>query len=281
MAVTTDFRSSRKKNKNPIAKLVQKQLPIVLPPIAAIAGFLIIWQILCPPGSKGLPGPLQVWNETLDPYITQPFFDNGGSDKGLGLHIFASLQRVAIGFSLSAIVGIGLGVLIGINKFFHRALDPAFQIMRTIAPLAWLPIAQAGFSDNARAAIFVIFITAIWPIIINTAEGVKNIPQDYRNVARVLRLPPKKYFLKILFPAAVPYIFTGLRIAIGLSWLAIVAAEMLMAGGVGIGSFIIDAFTSSLIAQIIVAVVYIGIIGFILDRLVGFIGSLLVTQEQK
>jgi nitrate/nitrite transport system permease protein len=281
MTATTQFRSSRKKNKNPVAKLLQKQLPIVLPPIVAIAGFLIIWQILCPAGSKGLPGPLQVWSETFDPYINQPFFDNGGIDKGLGWQILASLQRVGIGFSLSAIVGIGLGVLIGVNKFFHRALDPAFQVLRTISPLAWLPIAQTGFSDNPRAAIFVIFITAIWPIIINTAEGVKNIPQDYTNVARVLRLPPKKYFLKILFPAAVPYIFTGLRIAIGLSWLAIVAAEMLMAGEIGIGSFIINAFTSSLISQIIIAVVYIGIVGFALDRLVGFIGSLLVVQEHK
>ena len=139
-------------------------------------------------------------------------------------------------------------------------------------PLAWLPLSLAAFRDGEPSAIFVIFITAIWPIIINTAVGIRNIPSDYRNVARVLQLNGLEYFTKIMLPAAAPYIFTGLRIGIGLSWLAIVAAEMLI-GGVGIGFFIWDAWNSSLISDIILALIYVGIVGFVLDRIVAFIGN--------
>jgi nitrate/nitrite transport system permease protein len=198
----------------------------------------------------------------------------------LGLQIAASLGRVAIGFFLAAIVGIGLGILIGSNSFMYDALDPIFQVLRTIPPLAWLPISLAAFRDSQPSAIFVIFITAIWPIIINTTVGVQQIPQDYKNVAKVLRLSRQKYFFKVLFPSAVPYIFTGLRIGIGLSWLAIVAAEMLV-GGVGIGFFIWDAYNSSRLSEIILALVYVGIIGLLLDRLVAFVASKVVPEEQK
>jgi nitrate/nitrite transport system permease protein len=140
-----------------------------------------------------------------------------------------------------------------------------------VPPLAWLPLSLAGFRDGQPSAIFVIFITAIWPIIINTAVGVRNIPQDYRNVARVIQLNPIEYFWKIMLPATVPYMFTGLRIGVGLSWLAIVASEMLI-GGVGIGFFIWDAWNSSLISDIIVALIYVGLVGFLLDRLITLIG---------
>jgi nitrate/nitrite transport system permease protein len=162
----------------------------------------------------------------------------------------------------------------------YSALDPLFQILRTVPPLAWLPISLAAFQQAGPSAIFVIFITAIWPIIINTTEGVRQIPQDYNNVAKVLKLSKPKYFFKILFPATVPYIFTGLRIGIGLSWLAIVAAEMLI-GGVGIGFFIWDAWNSSRISDIIIAIIYVGIVGLLLDRLIVFIGTLVLPEEQK
>jgi len=241
---------------------------------------MVVWQILCPPGSKGLPGPMQVLADTWNPYLINPFFDNGGTDKGLALQIFASLQRVAIGFSLSAVVGITLGIVIGINKLIYEAVDPIFQVLRTIPPLAWLPIALAAFQQSNPSAIFVIFITSIWPIIINTTAGVQQLPQDYRNVARVLQLSGFEYFLNIVFPATVPYIFTGLRIGIGLSWLAIVAAEMLV-GGVGIGFFIWDAYNNSLISQIILALVYVGVVGLLLDRFVAYIGSIVVPKEQQ
>lgn len=275
---------TRKTNKTiwpaPVAKLIKKYGSQIIRPLAALFVILVIWELLCPPGSKGLPGPWQVLQDTWDPYIIKPLFDNGGTDKGLALQIYASLQRVAIGFSLSAIVGIALGIAVGINKVVYESVDPIFQVLRTIPPLAWLPISLAAFQQSNPSAIFVIFITSIWPIIINTTVGVQNLPKDYQNVAKVLQLSGLEYFTNIVFPATVPYIFTGLRIGIGLSWLAIVAAEMLV-GGVGIGFFIWDAYNNSLISQIIIALVYVGVVGLLLDRLVAFIASIVVPQEQK
>ncbi|GAB4302889.1 MAG: nitrate ABC transporter permease [Geminocystis sp.] len=266
----------RLRKKNPLSFLYSKK---VIRPAVAIIVFLVIWQIVCTGQNSNLPSPVQVFEDTY-PLIIDPFFDNGGTDKGLAIQIFASLTRVAIGFSLAAIVGIGLGILIGANKIIYDAVDPIFQVLRTIPPLAWLPIALAAFQEAEPSAIFVIFITAIWPIIINTTVGVQKIPQDYTNVSRVLKLSKTEYFFNILFPASVPYIFTGLRIGIGLSWLAIVAAEMLI-GGVGIGFFIWDAYNSSLMSEIIIALIYVGIVGLLLDRFVGFIASIVVPGEQK
>jgi nitrate/nitrite transport system permease protein len=231
---------------------------------------LVIWQIAASGQQATLPTPLKIWQEAKD-LIIDPWFVLGPQDIGLGWRVLTSLQRVAIGFGLAAVVGIALGALVGQSQWAMRGLDPIFQVLRTVPPLAWLPIALAAFRDSAPSAIFVIFITAIWPVIINTAVGIRNIPQDYRNVARVLRLNPVEFFWRIMVPSAAPYIFTGLRIGIGLSWLAIVAAEMLT-GGVGIGFFIWDAWNSSRLSDIIVALVYIGVIGFLLDRLVALIG---------
>ena len=245
---------------------------IVLPPVVMLGLLGLVWQLLCSSPDSALPPPSKVITDTWE-LITHPFYDNGGNDKGLFWHLLASLKRVALGYSLAATMGIALGVLIGSSKWAMRALDPLFQVLRTIPPLAWLPLSLAAFRDGQPSAIFVIFITAIWPIIINTAVGVRNIPQDYRNVARVLRLNGAEFFTTIMLPAAAPYIFTGLRIGIGLSWLAIVAAEMLI-GGVGIGFFIWDAWNSSLISDIILALAYVGIIGFLLDRVVAMTGKL-------
>jgi nitrate/nitrite transport system permease protein len=193
--------------------------------------------------------------------------------------VLISLQRVAIGFGLSAVVGVLVGALIGQSVWLTRALDPIFQVLRTVPPLAWLPISLAAFRDANPSAIFVIFITAIWPIIINTAVGIRNIPQDYRNVAAVLQLNPAEVFWRITIPSAAPYIFTGLRIGIGLSWLAIVAAEMLT-GGVGIGFFIWDAWNSSKLSDIVVALIYIGVVGFILDRMIAALGTVATRGTQ-
>ncbi len=176
-------------------------------------------------------------------------------------------------------IGVLVGALIGQSVWAMRGLDPIFQVLRTVPPLAWLPISLAAFRDSRPSAIFVIFITAIWPVIINTAVGIRNIPQDYRNVAGVCRLNQLEFFWKIMIPSAAPYIFTGLRIGIGLSWLAIVAAEMLT-GGVGIGFFIWDAWNSSRLPDIFVALAYIGIVGFLLDRLVAMIGNFATRGTQ-
>jgi nitrate/nitrite transport system permease protein len=243
----------------------------VIPPFIVIALTLLIWEMLCNRPGATLPPPSRVLRDTWE-LIVDPFFDRGGIDKGLFWHLSASLQRVAFGYALAATVGIALGTLVGQSTWAMRGLDPIFQVLRTVPPLAWLPLSLAAFRDGQPSAIFVIFITAIWPVIINTAVGIRNIPQDYRNVAAVLRLNGFEFFYKIMVPAAAPYIFTGLRIGIGLSWLAIVAAEMLI-GGVGIGFFIWDAWNSSHISEIILALIYVGIIGFVLDRIVALVAT--------
>jgi nitrate/nitrite transport system permease protein len=243
---------------------------IVLPPIIVLAVLLLIWQIAAAGPKATLPTPHKIWQDAKD-LIVDPWFVLGPQDIGLGWRVLTSLQRVAVGFGLSAVVGVALGALVGQSQWAMRGLDPIFQVLRTVPPLAWLPISLAAFRDSAPSAIFVIFITAIWPVIINTAVGIRNIPQDYRNVARILRLNQAEFFWRIMVPSAAPYIFTGLRIGIGLSWLAIVAAEMLT-GGVGIGFFIWDAWNSSRLSDIVVALVYIGVIGFVLDRLVALVG---------
>ncbi|MFG1421587.1 nitrate ABC transporter permease [Roseixanthobacter liquoris] len=243
----------------------------ILPPLVMTVLLLLVWELLCSGPGATLPPPSRIWADSKD-LILDPFFVAGPQDIGLGLRVLVSLQRVAVGFGLAAVVGILIGALIGQSVWAMRGLDPIFQMLRTVPPLAWLPLALAAFRDSNPSAIFVIFITAIWPIIINTAVGIRNIPQDYRNVAQVLRLNQIEFFWKIMLPSAAPYIFTGLRIGIGLSWLAIVAAEMLT-GGVGIGFFIWDAWNSSRLPDIIVALVYIGVVGFALDRLVAGIAA--------
>jgi nitrate/nitrite transport system permease protein len=244
----------------------------VLPPLLVVAVLGLLWEWAAGGAGATLPPPSQVWTDSRD-LILDPFFDRGGLDKGLFWHLAASLTRVFQGFALSAIVGIGLGMLVGTSTFAMRGLDPIFQVLRTVPPLAWLPLSLAAFREAQPSAIFVIFITAIWPIIINTAVGVRNVPQDYRNVAAVIRMSGPAWFWLIVLPSAAPYIFTGLRIGIGLSWLAIIAAEMLI-GGVGIGFFVWDAWNSSNLSDIIVALFYVGITGFILDRCVALLGRL-------
>ncbi|MBW4552951.1 MAG: nitrate ABC transporter permease [Aphanocapsa sp. GSE-SYN-MK-11-07L] len=257
-----------------------KQGKLLFPPLLCTGAVLLIWQLLCLSPESLMPGPIQVVQQTWN-YIINPFFDNGGTDKGLGWQILISLQRVAVGYGIAAVVGIAAGVVIGMSTFMRRGFDPLIQILRTVPPLAWLPISLGAFQDNNPAAIFVIFITAVWPIVINTAMGVQQIPKDYNNVAKVLRLSKLEYVLNILVPSTVPYVFSGLRIGIGLAWLAIVAAEMLKSDG-GIGFFIWDAYNSggdSGNGQIILAIIYVGVVGLLLDKLVGFVGSLIVSEK--
>jgi nitrate/nitrite transport system permease protein len=265
---------------NPWRARAAHVLEVVLPPLVLVAVLAALWEWASSGPAASLPAPSRVWADAHE-LILNPFYDRGGLDKGLGLHLAASLQRVALGFALSAIAGVALGMLVGSSRLAMRALDPLFQVLRTVPPLAWLPLSLAAFREAQPSAIFVIFITAVWPIIINTAVGVRNVPADYRNVARVIRLSPFGWFTRIVVPAAAPYIFTGLRIGIGLSWLAIIAAEMLI-GGVGIGFFVWDAWNSSNLSDIIVALIYIGLVGFVLDRLMALVGRAVTrgTTEQ-
>ncbi|MBD1838800.1 nitrate ABC transporter permease [Coleofasciculus sp. FACHB-64] len=278
--MTTLQRRPATASQNTWLSRLNKQFPDLIPPIIAIAIFLGAWQLFSWTPGATLPGPIQVVKDTWI-LIFWPFYDRGGTDKGLFWQILASLQRVAISYSLAAIIGIALGILIGTNKMMSKALDPIFQLLRTVPPLAWVPISLAALRQNEPAALFVIFITAIWPILINTAVGVKQIPQDYNNVAKVLQLSRKEYFFNILIPAALPYIFTGLRIAIGLAWLAIIAAEIVMSGIVGIGFFIWEAYQNNAVSEVILALIYIGVVGLLLDKAMGWIETRILPEGQK
>ena len=264
-------RAPRRRRRSAAASLLRPAVPYLV----CIGGFLLAWQLLSLLIGVGrLPGPINVIVDTWDPYISQPFFDDGGTSKGLGWQILISLTRVAAGYGLAALAGISIGGLLGLNRFVGKGLDPVIQVLRTVPPLAWFPISLMVFQDANTSAIFVIFITAIWPIIINTAVGIREIPQDYTNVARVLRLRKGEYIRNVVIPATVPYVFTGLRIAVGLALLAIVAAEMLKADG-GIGYFIWDSYNAGgdgSSSQIILAIVYVGLVGLALDRLVAWVG---------
>ena len=269
MTISTNPTSSRGERTPTGATLWWKQTrKAILPPLFGIGGFLLFWQLSATLGLTKLAGPLSLFTEERTrELLFYPFFDRGGLDKGLFLHAMSSLSRVALGYTLAAVVGIAAGIAVGLNKGLDRALDPLFQFLRMVAPLAWVPIALVLFQNNQPAAIFVIFVTSIWPILINTAEGVRQIPQDYRNVALVLQMSNRNFFTKVLIPSALPYIFTGLRISIGLAWLAIIAAEIVMPGTPGIGFFIWDAYQNSYVSDIILGVIWIGAIGLILDRL--------------
>jgi nitrate/nitrite transport system permease protein len=256
------------------------RLAAILPTLMMLVVLLGVWQASCSAPDARFPSPMKVWTESreviMHPLKGVGFADGAitvtpGADVGILVHIATSLERVAIGFSLAAFVGVALGVLVGQSLFAFRALDPLFQVLRTVPPLAWLPLSLAAFQQAQPATVFLIFITAIWPVILNTAAGVRAIPPAYRNVGKVLALSPPQFFFKIMLPATVPYMFTGLRIGVGMSWLAIVAAEMVQ-GGTGIGFFIWDSYNSSLLTDTIVALVYIGLVGFALDRLVAALG---------
>ncbi len=261
---------------SPVEAQIKKWSPLIFPPIICTGAVLLIWQFLFRDPTSKMPAPLKVISQSSS--VVLNFF----SSDGVGAQLFTSLQRVALGYTLAAVVGVAVGITIGVSPFLRRGFDPMIQVLRTIPPLAWLPIALAIFLDGKPAAIFIIFITAVWPILINTAAGVQQVPKDYNNVAKVLRLSGVEYLFNILIPSTVPYIFTGLRIGIGLAWLAIVAAEMLSTGAGGIGTFIWENYTAGgedNMSQIIFAVFCVGIIGLCLDRLVGYLGSLIASES--
>jgi bicarbonate transport system permease protein len=259
---------------------IRKLQKDVFPPLIAILIFLGLWQLLSWSGITLLPGPLSIWtDDRTRELLLYPFYDRGGIDKGMFWQTWASLQRVAISYTLAAIVGISVGILVGTTPVISKALDPLFLFLRTVPPLAWVPISLAALNKNEPAALFVIFVTSVWPILINTAVGVKEIPQDYNNVAKVIKISRKTYFFKILIPSALPYIFTGLRVAVSLAWLAIIAAEIVMSGIVGIGFFIWEAYQNNYISEVILALVYIGAVGLILDRFMEWLQSLIVKGQ--
>jgi len=238
----------------------------VLFPVLGFLGLIGIWWIIAIFRSELMPTPLEALNNNLH-YILNPFSQKGSGDLGIGWLLLASLRRVSIGFLLGAAVAIPLGFLIGLSRTAMLIFNPIIQILRPVSPLAWLPIALAMFGIAEPSAIFVIFITSLWPTIINTALGVSSVPKDYLDVAAVLEMPQYRKIFKIILPASLPYIFTGLRLSLGIAWLVIVAVEMLT-GGVGIGFFLWDEWNRLNLSSVFLAVVVIGITGLFLDYLI-------------
>jgi nitrate/nitrite transport system permease protein len=237
---------------------------LALPPIMGFLFLVGVWYVATMKGG-GIPGPLKTWDAAVA-LFSDPFYRNGPNDQGIGWNVLSSLQRVGIGFGFAAAVGIPMGFLLGRFTFMSRMLDPIISLLRPVSPLAWLPIGLLVFKRADPAATWTIFICSIWPMILNTAEGVRRVPQDYLNVARVLALSEAKVITRILFPAVLPYMLTGIRLSIGTAWLVIVAAEMLT-GGVGIGFWVWDEWNNLKVEHIIIAIFVIGIIGLLLEQM--------------
>jgi nitrate/nitrite transport system permease protein len=233
-----------------------------VPPLFGLTLFVLLWAVVSI--SSELPGPIKTFDAAVKVF-SDPFYDQGPNDQGIGWNILHSLARVGIGFGLAALVGIPLGFLIGYSGFLNRMMAPIISVLRPVSPLAWLPIGLYVFKQAQPAAIWVIFISSLWPMVLNTASGVTQVPQDYLNVARVLKLSPWKMFSRILFPAVLPYMLTGVRLSIGVAWLVIVAAEMLT-GGIGLGFWVWDEWNNLNVEHIIIAIFVVGIVGLLLEQ---------------
>ena len=227
-----------------------------LPPLLGLGFLVLVWSLVAGSSDSGIPTPLATWAQAVGVF-SDPFYQAGPNDQGVGWNVLMSLQRVGVGFGLAALVGIPAGFAIGRFEFLSRMFNPLISLLRPVSPLAWLPIGLLVFKGANPAAIWTIFICSIWPMVINTAVGVQRVPQDYMNVARVLNLSEWKIFTKILFPAVLPYLLTGVRLAVGTAWLVIVAAEMLT-GGVGIGFWVWDEWNNLNVAHILIAIFVIG-----------------------
>src|SRR5437868_8841349 len=230
--------------------------------IALVVG---LWAVISTTDSKDLPSPVKTWNDSKL-YITAPFEKRGEMDQGIRRMAAYSLVRVAKGYFLALLIGAPLGFLLGNSPLLTRMFDPVIQVLRPISPLAWLPLGLILFRQSEPAALFTIALCSMWPTVINTMHGVRSIPQDYLNVAKVLRLSPWKEFTKILIPATLPHMFTGYRLSLGIAWLVIVAGEML-SGAPGVGGFLWQEYNSLIYEHIILCILTIGLVGFALDRL--------------
>ena len=247
----------------------------VLPPILGLLLVIGLWHVATIKGGA-IPSPAKTW-EAAAKLFADPFYRNGPNDQGIGWNILASLQRVAIGFGFAALVGIPAGFLLGRFALLSSLVNPLISLLRPVSPLAWLPIGLLVFKRADPAATWTIFICSIWPMIMNTAQGVQRVPQDYLNVARVLNLSEWKIVTKILFPSVLPYMLTGIRLSIGTAWLVIVAAEMLT-GGVGIGFWVWDEWNNLKVEHIIIAIFVIGIVGLLLEQILLFLAKQLHTE---
>jgi len=267
--------------------------------LALLAVFLLAWQIAvsgtgptgpamdpeyaklmgitATTGKSAMPGPIDVAQSMIE-ILRDPFYIRGQNDKGLGIQLLYSIGRVAVGYGLAVLVAIPTGFLIGMSPLMHRALDPFIQILKPVSPLAWMPLALYTIKDSNVSSVFVIFICALWPMLINTAFGVASVRQEWRNVAHTLEVGPVRCAFTIILPAAAPTILTGMRISIGIAWLVIVAAEMLV-GGTGIGYFVWNEWNNLSITHVIVSIIVIGLVGMALDQILARCQRLVTFPE--
>ncbi|HKU44975.1 MAG TPA: nitrate ABC transporter permease [Polyangiales bacterium] len=255
--------------------VVQRFIEVALLPLVGVACVIVLWWLTSATWAETLPSPLETW-EASKTYVLKPFEKRGELDQGILRFTWYSLVRVAKGYALALLVGTPLGLLLGVSKAFTKSFDPIIQILRPVSPLAWLPLGLVLFQKPEPAGIFTIAMCAMWPTVLNTALGVRSIPQDYVNVARVLRLSKGKMLFKIMLPAALPYMFTGFRLSLGIAWLVIVAAEMLT-GAPGVGGFLWQEYNSLIYEHLILCIVTIGLVGFLLDRLMSMVEARLKT----
>ncbi len=251
----------------------------VFPPVFGLALLAGIWALVSITSGSSIPSPTETFKQALVVF-SDPFYRKGPNDQGIGWNILMSLERVAVGFGLAALVGIPAGFMIGRFKVLSSMFNPLISLLRPVSPLAWLPIGLLVFKGANPAAIWTIFICSIWPMVINTAVGVQRVPQVYMNVARVLNLTEWKIMSKILFPAVLPYMLTGVRLAVGTAWLVIVAAEMLT-GGVGIGFWVWDEWNNLNVKNIIIAIFVIGLVGLVLEFALIKIATAFTYDEVK
>jgi len=250
-------------------KWFERVLNYALLPLAGVALVIVGWSIASATWAQTLPSPSQTW-EASRLYITEPFEKRGELDQGILRFTWYSLIRVAKGYSIALLIGTPLGLFLGMSKWFTSAFDPIIQILRPVSPLAWLPLGLVIFQKPEPAGTFTIAMCSMWPTVLNTALGVRSIPQDYMNVAKVLQLSPVKTLYKVMIPAAMPYMFTGFRLSLGIAWLVIVAAEMLT-GAPGVGGFLWQEYNSLIYEHIILCIITIGLVGFSLDRMMGLV----------
>lgn len=251
----------------------------VLPPLLGLGLLALVWELVFMGTGGSIPSPKDTLAQAVQ-IFSDPFYSKGPNDQGVGWNVLSSLKRVAMGFGMAAVVGIPVGFMIGRFNFLSRMFNPLISLLRPVSPLAWLPIGLLVFKGANPAAIWTIFICSIWPMIINTAVGVQRVPQDYMNVARVLNLSEWKIVTKILFPAVLPYMLTGVRLAVGTAWLVIVAAEMLT-GGVGIGFWVWDEWNNLNVKNIIIAIFVIGIVGLVLEFALIKLATAFTFEEVK
>lgn len=254
----------------------------LLLPFVGIGIVLAVWTISSVTWAVNLPSPLKTWEASKE-YILDPFAKRGEMDQGILRFTWYSIVLVAKGYTLALLIGTPIGFFLGLSKSFTKTFDPIIQIMRPVSPLAWFPLGLvlflgAGKEANTLAALFTIAVCAMWPTVLNTAVGVRAVPQDYLNVGRVLKLSRAKMLWKILIPATLPYMFTGFRLSLGIAWLVIVAVEMLI-GRPGAGGFLWQEYNSAIYEHIILSIITIGLVGFALDRLMSLVESKLKASH--